>query len=129
MSRTEEIVKLEAVIRDLIAHSHEEEWFEFKTNRITDHEIGEYISALSNAAALVGQDAGYLVWGIDNNTHRIIGTTFDYHRDVKNEPIQHYLARNTQPDIGFAFRELTLEGKRIVVLIIPAAQKTPVSFD
>ena len=129
MSRTEEIVKLEAVIRDLIAHGHEEEWFEFKTNRITDHEIGEYISALSNAAALVGQDAGYLVWGIDNNTHRIIGTTFDYHRDVKNEPIQHYLARNTQPDIGFAFRELAMEGKRIVVLIIPAAQKTPVSFD
>jgi len=129
MSRTENTAKLEAVIRDLTAHSHEEEWFEFKTNRITDHEIGEYISALSNAAALVGQDAGYLVWGIENNTHCIIGTSFDYHRDVKNEPLQHYLARNTQPDIGFAFRELSLEGKRIVVLIIPAAQKIPVSFD
>ena len=94
-ARTADSSRLEAIVRDLIAHSHEEEWFEFKTNWITDHEIGEYISALSNAAALVGQDAGYLVWGIENNTHRVIGTTFDYHRDVKNEPLQHYLARNT----------------------------------
>ena len=128
-ARTADSSRLEAIVRDLIAHSHEEEWFEFKTNWITDHEIGEYISALSNAAALVGQDAGYLVWGIENNTHRVIGTTFDYHRDVKNEPLQHYLARNTLPDIGFAFRELILQGQRIVVLMIPAAQKTPVSFD
>ena len=104
MCRAADNTGLEAVIMDLIAHSHEEEWFEFKTNRVTDHEIGEYISALSNAAALVGQDAGYLVWGIENNTHHIIGTTFDYHKDVKNEPLHHFLARNTLPDIGFDFR-------------------------
>ena len=88
MSRTENTAKLEAVIRDLTAHSHEEEWFEFKTNRITDHEIGEYISALSNAAALVGQDVGYLVWGIENNTHCIIGTSFDYDRLGENVPVE-----------------------------------------
>ena len=129
MSTNAEVIRLEAIVKDLIAHSHEEEWFEFKTSRITDHEIGEYISALSNAAALIGQDAGYLVWGIENNTHRIIGTTFDYHKDVKNEPIQHYLARNTQPDIGFSFHELIMEGKRIVILVIPAAKKRPTSFD
>ena len=129
MSRTVDITRLEAVVMDLIAHKHEEEWFEFKTTRVTDHEIGEYISALSNAAAMVGQDAGYLVWGIENDTHRIIGTSFDYHKDVKNEPLKHYLARNTLPDVGFDFKELAMEGQRIVVLIIPAAQKIPTSFD
>ena len=82
MTGTADTARLEATVTDLIAHSHEEEWFEFKTNRITDHEIGEYISALSNAAALVGQDAGYLVWGIENNTHAVIGTIFEYHKDV-----------------------------------------------
>ena len=61
MSRMADITRLEAIVMDLIAHRHEEEWFEFKTNRVTDHEIGEYISALSNAAALVGQEAGYMV--------------------------------------------------------------------
>ena len=126
MSKDSEAKKLEAIIIDLMAHRHEEEWFEFKTNRVTDYEIGEYISALSNAAAMTGQDAGYLVWGIENNTHQIIGTTFDYHKDVKNEPLQHYLARNTLPDIGFTFREMKSQGKRIVILNIDRYQsKTP----
>lgn len=38
---------------------------------------------------------------------------FDIHRDVKNEPLKHYLARLLKPDIGFDFHELQLEGKRI----------------
>lgn len=47
--------------------------------------IGEYISSLSNAAALEGQEFGYLVWGVNNDTHEITGTKFEYRVDVKNE--------------------------------------------
>ena len=38
--------------------------------------IGEYISALANAAALHGKARAYLLWGIENGTHAIAGTDF-----------------------------------------------------
>lgn len=117
------------IIRDLIAHKHEEEWFEFKQNWFEPHALGEYISALSNAAALQGRKFSYFVWGIENETHKILGTNFDFHQDVKKEPLIHYLSRQTDPDIGFWFQELLLDSKHIVVLVIPAAVKTPTAFD
>lgn len=120
---------LVATIKDLIAHRHEEEWFEFKVNWNEHRTLGEYISAMSNVAAILGEENAYFVWGIENDTHRVLGTTFDIHQDVKNEPLQHYLARLVRPDIGFRFDEVMFKGKRLVVLTIPAASKVPTSFD
>lgn len=51
--------KLISVVKDLISHKHEEEWFEFKENWYEPHELGVYISALSNVAALQGRECGY----------------------------------------------------------------------
>lgn len=117
------------IIKNLISYPREANWFEFKTNWYEPAGIGEYISSLSNAAALEGQVAGYLVWGIKNNTHEIVGTTFDYTVDVKNEPLEHYLARQIYPDNNFSFHEVFMDGKRLVVLEIPAATKVPTSFE
>ena len=123
------IENLESIVKDLISHTHEEEWFEFKENWFEPHALGEYISALSNVAALLEREYSYLVWGVENNSHKVVGTSFDYHRDVSNEPLQHYLARLVKPDIGFEFQEIMFENKLIVVLCIPAANKIPTSFD
>ena len=120
---------LTKIIENLINQKHEKEWFEFKVNWFIPSQLGEYISALSNAAALQGEDYGFFVWGIENNTHKVVGTSFDYDCDVKNEPLKHYLARQIIPDIGFQFKELTFREKRLVVLIIPAAAKMPTAFD
>lgn len=123
-------INVKSILEDLIAHKYEEEWFEFKVNWNEPHALGEYISALSNAAALTGHDYGYFVWGIEDSTHKVVGTSFDFHQNTKgNEPLIHYLARQTSPDIGFDFREITLHEKRVVVLIIPAAVKIPTAFD
>ena len=78
---------------------------------------------------MLGEKTAYLVWGVTNDTHEVVGTTFNYHQDVKNEPLEHYLSRKVSPDIGFEFVTLTMYRKRIVVLIIPAATKVPTSFD
>lgn len=123
--------ELNAVIRDLIAHKHEEEWFEFKANWSEHRTLGEYISALSNSAALHGRRQAYFVWGIENDTHKVVGTDFDFHQDIPKlkEPLQHYLARLVNPDIGFRFDEVRYEDRRLVVLTIPAAVKTPTAFD
>lgn len=40
-----------------------------------------------------------------------------------------FLARQVFPDNNFSFHEITVEGKRVVILDIPAATKVPTSFD
>ena len=86
-------------------------WFE-------PFQLGEYISALSNSAALEGRSAGYFVWGVNNETHDITGTIFNPHCDVKNEPLKHFLARQVQPDLNFIFEETDFNGKKVIVLEI-----------
>lgn len=54
----------------------ETEWLELKCNNENPQEIGEYISALSNSAALSERDKAYLIWGVDDVNHDIVGTRF-----------------------------------------------------
>lgn len=68
---------LEGLIRELQSLPKEPEWDEFKRNKADCEEIGEYISALANSAALLGNGNGYLVWGIADETHDLVGTSFD----------------------------------------------------
>ena len=64
------------LVKDLCSHKRESEWIEFKHNNCSHKEIGEYISALSNSAALHAKPKGYIVWGVDDNTHQIVALTF-----------------------------------------------------
>jgi len=117
------------LVEELISKPCEEEWFDFKVDWWQPPELGQYISALSNAAAMLEREYGYLIWGIEDETHTIVGTSINYQKDWKQEPCQHYLARLTTPDIGFTFHETMLNKKRIVVLQIPAASNVPTAFD
>lgn len=117
------------ILEDLISRDYEEDWFEFKENWFEPHALGEYISGMSNVAAMVEQAYAYFVWGIDNDTHKVVGTSFDYHCDVKNEPLEHYLARQLKPDLMFEFQDTVFHGERVVVLFIPAAKDVPTAFD
>lgn len=105
------------------------EWFEFKENWFEPVQLGEYISALSNAAAYHSEETAYFIWGVNDVTHEIVGTNFNQYRDYNKEPYQNYLARNLSPSIGFEFEELKIDGKRVVVLVIPAAKNVPTAFD
>lgn len=107
----------------------ETEWVEFKMNRDEPHEIGEYISALSNSAALSGKARGYVVWGVEDGTHELKGTTFrPAKKKVGNEDLENWLATQLTPRIGFRFREASSEDRRFVVLEIPKATHLPVRF-
>ena len=117
------------IVRELTAHPSEEEWVECKGNWYDAHGIGEYISSLSNSAAMNGKGNAYLIWGIDNVTHDVVGTRFAHRQDVKNEPLEHYLARQLTPYLNFSFHDVTLNRRRVVVLEIPAAKQSPVAFD
>lgn len=121
--------ELRQIVNRLREYHSEEEWFEFKDSWYDEVGIAEYISAMSNAAAMHGEENAYLVWGVRNDTHELTNTTFTYHRDVKGEPLEHFLARQITPDIGFSFHEFTIDSKRVVVLVIPAAKHVPTAFN
>ena len=52
-----------------------------QTQQRNPEEIGEYLSALSNSACYHEKDYAYLVYGVENITHRLVGTTFHPLRD------------------------------------------------
>lgn len=116
------------LVKRLLACTSEEDWFEFKDSWYDAVGIGEYISSMSNAAAMCGKEYAYIIWGVDNETHMLTNTSFNYHKDVKGEPLEHFLARQIVPDINFQFEESSIDGKRIVVLTIPAARTVPTAF-
>lgn len=127
MSRSQ--AQLAALVRELCALPGEREWVEFKHNNENPEEIGEYISALANSAALLGKPFGYLLWGIEDETQAIVGTAFQ-HRTSKagNEPLENWLARLLTPRLHFQFCEVSIDGKDVVVLEIPRALGQPVQF-
>ena len=119
------------VVKRFLSYSDEADWLIFLQDTPNLDEIGEYISALSNAAALSGEPFGYIIWGVNDKTHEVVGTNFNYQKDISDEnkePFQHYLSRYIFPTIYFRFSEDELDGKRVVVLFIPAARIVPTSY-
>ena len=111
---------LKSLVSELTLLSNETEWVEFKVNNKEPQLIGEYISALSNSAALEGKKYAYLLWGVDDNTHEIIGTNFEPKKLKKgNEELENWLYRLISPKINFKFyvSSLFLEMERFSLLM------------
>ncbi len=121
---------LQSLVRELTKLPGEVEWVEFKLNNKSPERIAEYISGLSNAATLFERPKAYLVWGVKDDTHEIIGTDFEY-RDIKkgNEELEAWLARMINPKINFKFFEVPMDnGRKVVLLEIPCAETETTKF-
>jgi predicted HTH transcriptional regulator len=120
---------LVGLISELRKLPEETEWAEFKVNNDNPEEIGEYISALSNTTALDGKANGYLIWGIENQTHNVVGTQFKPSETKKgNECLENWLLRLLKPKLHFRFYEITYESHPLVLLEIPRALSSPLQF-
>lgn len=119
----------EHCLTSLLALPKETEWVEFKHNNDKPEEIGEYISAIANSAALYGKSAGFLVWGVEDVTHKLVGTTVrPRQRKIGNEELENWLAHLLAPRVDFRFHEFEHEGNRIVMLQVQPAVASPVAF-
>jgi len=65
---------LERLVIELCKQPSETPWLEFKHNNYKPEMIGQDISALANSAALYDKQTAYMIWGVDDNSHEIIGT-------------------------------------------------------
>lgn len=107
----------------------ETEWVEFKHNNADPQKIGECISSLANSAALLGKVNGYIVWGIDNITHDILGTNFvPSQKKIGNEELENWLLQRLNPKINFRFSSIIINEDTVVLLEIDAAFKHHVQF-
>ncbi|MBP0013121.1 MAG: putative DNA binding domain-containing protein [Roseofilum sp. SBFL] len=121
--------QLSSILQQLISLPQEIEWVEFKQDNAKPETIGEYISALSNSATLHGQNAGYIVWGIENNTHSIVGTNFNPKQSkVSNEELENWLLKLLSPRVSFRIYEFTYQSQEIALFEIPCASHQPVRF-
>ena len=117
------------LIRELLSLPKETEWVEFKHNNFTPQMIGEYISALGNSAALLSRPKAYMLWGIDDETHKILGTTFNYRSCKKGaEELESWLTHMITPRVNFRFYETEINGMKLTLLEIPSAEKQPIKF-
>lgn len=119
------------VIFDNLRYHHEDEVVEFKRaeNSLDFDDIGKYFSALSNEANLREKDFAWLVFGVENKTREIVGTTYKNSEKslqrLKYDFSQHTTDRNTFRDIF----ELVVEGKRVLMFQVPAAPRgIPISW-
>ena len=121
---------LRELLNDLVKSPKESECLEFKLNFHSVEEIGERISALSNGACIQNQSNGYLVFGVEDDTHNIVGTSFNAKSHKKgNENLEHWLATRLNPRIDFTIYEFDYDSHRhISLFVIPATVTQPVEF-
>jgi len=120
---------LVSLVRELCKLPEETEWVEFKVDNDNPSEIGEYLSALANSAALAGKAFAYLVWGIEDGTHRVVGTrSRPAAAKVGNEELENWLLRLLDPKIHFHFFEVVVDGQTVALLEIGRAFRHPVRF-
>lgn len=117
---------LQRLVIQLATLPSETEWVEFKENNSSPQEIAEYISALSNAATLCERPKAYLIWGVNDSTHAIVGSSFDYRKEKRgNQELEVWLSQMINPKIDFRFYETSINDRAIVILEIPAAMSEP----
>lgn len=115
---------LTALLDELIA-TWENEVVEFKQagNDYKTDTIGEYFSALANEANLRGVESGWLVFGVDNKTRRVVGTHYRPEGE-RLQSLKMQMADNAEPRVTFRhIHELHHAGGRVLLLEVPAAPR------
>ncbi|WP_372365127.1 helix-turn-helix domain-containing protein [Candidatus Uabimicrobium sp. HlEnr_7] len=116
-------------LNELLSFPKETEWIEFKHNNSKPENIGEYISAIANAVTLYQKKQGYIVWGIEDVTHKVVGTNQSLRqKKVGNEELENWLLKLLSPSIDFSIHEFEYKKKPIVMMAIQPAKYMPVRF-
>jgi ATP-dependent DNA helicase RecG len=117
------------LLESLCALPRETEWLEFKANKFDPDDVARYTSGLANSAILRGELRAYLIYGIEDLTHRVIGTSLNLKAErVGNENFEHWLTRSLDPHLNLEFVSIDCEGKRVELIAIDPAYQRPVRF-
>jgi ATP-dependent DNA helicase RecG len=124
--------ELNKILSDALALTAETEIVEFKEAK-TGYDfkkIGQYFSALSNEANLKGRTCAWLIFGVEDKKHTIVGSHFRPNRKDLDS-LKKEIGDKTTQNISFIdIYELQKPEGRVVLFQIPAAPHgIPVSFE
>lgn len=124
--------QLKGTLNDLRSLDSENEIVEFKEakNNYDFTKLGKYFSALSNEANLCSKPYGWLVFGVKDNDHSIVGTQYRSERKDLDK-LKGEIANKSTNRISFiAIHEVNLPEGRVILFQIPSAPKgIPIAFD
>ena len=121
---------LKELVNELRKHKSESEWIEFKHNNYDPYMIGQNISALANSATLHGKNCAYMLWGIDDSSHEIVGTDNTLQTVKKGgQELENWLRSMLSKNAGFSFESVEMPEGTVGVLIIQKAINQPVTFE
>lgn len=114
--------KLKLILDQLRNLPTETEWCEFKpAGGIDLDKLGRYFSAVSNEARLHNEVYGWIVFGIHDKTHEIIGTNYK-DTPISLDNLKRELTQHTTNGIGFVgVYEFFISGKRVLMFSVPPA--------
>ena len=121
---------LVAILDRLCSAFEETGTVEFKSNWDSPRDIGEYICALGNTARLENKDRAWLLWGVENGTHRITGTTFNPFsaKGEGNQSLIMWLMQKISPKPDFQFHRLEHAEGPVIMLEIHPPRMAPLAF-
>ena len=127
---------IEKKLDELIASQFETEVTEFKEakNSFSFDELGQYFSALSNEANLHNKNCAWLIFGIEDKKHIIVGT--NYRKSAKDlNNLKEEIARQTSEHLSFIEiyeckrKDPAGKNQRTLLFQIPPAPKgIPIAF-
>ena len=121
---------MELLVNELRKLDNETAWVEFKHNNYNPEMIGSDISALANGAALHEKNQAYMLWGIHNETHEIVGTDYDLQSLKKgNQELENWLHSLLSDNAEFSFETVPFSEGKVGVLTIQKALNYPVTFE
>ena len=117
------------LVETLVRMPNEATWVEFKHANYDPVMIGERISGLANAATLDDRAYAYMVWGVHDQTHEIVGTDKNLQNiRIGTDELDGWLRQRLSRNVDFKFESVEIDGKLVGVLSITAAVGYPVAF-
>ena len=122
---------VEQLVSALLMEQKESPWLEFKSGNFNPEMIGEDISAIANGVTLSDRSCGYMLWGVENDTRKIVAAKLrDDFRKIKKggQELENWLRQMLSRNADIEWATARLPDGEVGVLKIDAARSLPVTF-
>lgn len=121
--------RLDRLVLELCKLPRETAWVEFKHDNYNPEMIGQDIAALANGAALYDKEHAYMIWGVRDEDHAILGTNYNLQNlQVGRQELECWLRMLLSDNVEYSFFETEIEGKHIGILCIRRAFSQTAAF-
>ncbi len=121
-----------ALLDTLVKEPDEAEWLEFKESYWDPEQVGRNCSALSNSAMLLEKSRAFIVFGVQNGTHKKVGTTVRLKKKKGKgggENFENWLNRMMRPTITIGLYDFECHGLHFAIVELEPTYSRPIAFD